>query len=433
MSASTARHDADERLRAVRDALRAYATDGTAGPVPVAGRDDLLDEVAAATNRVGERVTALREAVEARVAQRTRQLRADNERLTAERAEHRTVEQLHQRNREALERRVADLERLQGQDAELATLSSLLQSCRTVDEFVSETTALGTGFGTTSGSIYRSTSPREQLAVLLRWGTEADAPDEIAAEDCWCLRRGRLHVSGEHGDGPRCRHLRDRSGGYCIPLVAHGDTLGFLNLADDDARRDDSRRLRVLGATAEQIALALANLELRSRLEAESIRDPLTGLFNRRYFVETLRRELRRADRASAPVAVLVADVDHFKRFNDRHGHAAGDAALRAIASTLTEHAREEDIVCRYGGEELTVVMADTAMPAAMKRADSLVTAVRDGAVSWRGQSLPHVTVSVGVAVFPEHGRDVETLFEAADAALYEAKRTGRDRAVAAD
>ncbi len=163
------------------------------------------------------------------------------------------------------------------------------------------------------------------------------------------------------------------------------------------------------------------------------MRDPLTGLFNRRYLEETLEREVRRCARAARPLAVLVFDVDHFKRFNDEFGHDGGDALLQSFGAMLRRVVRAEDVVCRYGGEEFVAVLAECDAALAMRRAEEMREATRALRVVHRGAQLGVVTVSIGVANLGSHGRRSADLVRAADSALYRAKSAGRDRVVVAD
>jgi diguanylate cyclase (GGDEF)-like protein len=181
---------------------------------------------------------------------------------------------------------------------------------------------------------------------------------------------------------------------------------------------------------AEHLALSLGNLKLQEALRHQAIRDPLTGLFNRRFMLETLERELYRMQRKESPLGVIMVDIDHFKRFNDTFGHAAGDAVLSALGRVLLAHVRKEDVACRYGGEEFTLILPETSQETACDRAEKLRQLVHGLHLEHHGQSLGAITISLGVAVYPQHGEDPEALLRAADVALYEAKHAGRDRVV---
>ena len=181
-----------------------------------------------------------------------------------------------------------------------------------------------------------------------------------------------------------------------------------------------------------QIGLALGNLNLREVLRVQAIRDPLTGLFNRRYMEESLERELRRAVRNQHPLGVIMLDLDHFKQLNDRSGHEAGDAVLRELSNCLQTVTREYDLVCRYGGEEFTIILPDASLDVAVKRAEKIRDTFKHLNVKYQNRDLPGGTLSLGVAGFPEHGSTTEAVLRAADAALYQAKHEGRDRVVVA-
>jgi diguanylate cyclase (GGDEF)-like protein len=183
---------------------------------------------------------------------------------------------------------------------------------------------------------------------------------------------------------------------------------------------------------ADNLALALSNLHLRARLQQQAIRDPLTGLFNRRYLDETLERELQRAERHQHPISIIMIDIDHFKRFNDIYGHHAGDLLLQAVGQFLRTHTRGEDIACRYGGEEFVLVLPEASLEEARRRAEHIRTAMKHIFVEHNGQMLGGNTISLGVAVFPTHGTTADYLIDEADRALYQAKGAGRNCVVVA-
>jgi diguanylate cyclase (GGDEF)-like protein/PAS domain S-box-containing protein len=175
-----------------------------------------------------------------------------------------------------------------------------------------------------------------------------------------------------------------------------------------------------------------ALLKSEAHLRELSVRDHLTGLFNRRYMEETLERELLRASRKGLSLGILMMDVDDFKQFNDIFGHAAGDAVLRELGDLLLGHFRGEDVACRYGGDEFIIVLLDASREISRERAERLCEHVRHLDLQFEGQTFEAVTLSVGVAVFPENGSTSAEILKAADAALYRAKREGRGRVVVA-
>jgi diguanylate cyclase (GGDEF)-like protein len=183
-------------------------------------------------------------------------------------------------------------------------------------------------------------------------------------------------------------------------------------------------------ALAETMASALANLRLRLSLQAQSIRDPLTGLFNRRYLQEAWQVEAARALRANVPIALTIVDVDHFKRFNDRFGHDAGDYVLEYVSRTLQRNARAGDIVCRYGGDEFVLLQYGSSRSSAREAAERLREAIKAQPLQHGDVDLGTVTVSIGVADCPRTGRALEAIVKVADRSLYLAKKEGRDRVV---
>ena len=219
-----------------------------------------------------------------------------------------------------------------------------------------------------------------------------------------------------------------------MPMMAQGETLGILHLQSGSHQERLSEPLQRLAVNvSEHIALALANLKLREILRSQAIRDPLTGLFNRRYMEESLERELHRAHRKHSTVGILALDIDRFKRFNDTFGHDAGDTLLRELGAFLQGHVRGEDIACRCGGEEFTLILPETSLEVARQRAEDIREGVKHLSVQHRHQPLGAITLSLGVASFPDHGETSEAVLRVADAALYRAKHAGRDRVQVAD
>ena len=337
-------------------------------------------------------------------------------------------------------RLLEDMNKLSRETSMLGELGDLLQSCLSPNEahrlIVEHSQLLFPG---SSGAVCVTASSRDVVEAVARWGDPALAEKSFAPGDCWALRRGRMHSLSHENPSLNCAHLGKARPAYaiCVPMMAHGEALGVLYI---DSGRDEKAvakiptaeemesQLRLARVFAEHVALALANLNLREVLRAQSIRDPLTGLYNRRYMEESLERELRRAMRRKSTLGVMMIDVDHFKRFNDSFGHDAGDALLRELARIFKGHFRGEDIVCRYGGEEFTVILPDADLEATQARAEVLRETAKNLIAQYRGQALDRVTLSVGVSAFPVKGTTADLLLRAADVALYRAKEEGRDR-----
>ncbi len=219
----------------------------------------------------------------------------------------------------------------------------------------------------------------------------------------------------------------------CLPLLAHGESIGILHFQMIASGELPQPVLLTVNMFAEQVGLSIANIRLREALRNQSIRDPLTGLYNRRYLEEMLERETRRAIRSEQGLGVLMLDLDHFKKFNDTYGHEAGDTVLRETAAFLLKSVRAEDIVCRFGGEEFLVILPQANLKVSQARAERIRSKLRELTVLHQGQPVGRITVSVGVSELPAHGTTPQELIEGADAALYRAKKEGRDRVVVAD
>jgi diguanylate cyclase (GGDEF)-like protein/PAS domain S-box-containing protein len=288
-----------------------------------------------------------------------------------------------------------------------------------------------------SGALYLFRSSRDLVEAVVRWGKRDVSAPTFPPEACWSLRRGQPHWSEPSRSGIACLHLTSTSitECLCIPMLAQGNTVGVLHLeflsaelgCDSDTENSRDSRQRLAVSAASQIALSLASLQLRETLREQSIRDPLTRLFNRRFLEESLERELQLAARKKQSVAVLFLDLDHFKRFNDTFGHDAGDMVLQSLADMFRKFFRGTDICCRYGGEEFAIVLPESSCQDAAIRADELRAAVKNLRLQYKGQTLGRLTVSAGIAVFPEHGSTCAELLKIADECLYESKARGRD------
>jgi diguanylate cyclase (GGDEF)-like protein len=281
-----------------------------------------------------------------------------------------------------------------------------------------------------SGALYMHDPARDMYARASVWGDAPPSNPAFLAEDCWALRRGKTHVVSASTVMLPCRHEPDAKerGALCIPITASGKIISLFHVTHSP---EEMHAFAV--SVADRIGLALSNLMLRSDLLQLSIHDPLTGLYNRRYMEETLELETRRAVRKEKSIGVLMLDIDHFKTFNDRFGHAAGDELLKALASLTLANLRSGDIACRFGGEEFLLILPEASAEVALRRAEDLREHVQKLEVRHGDQILGPITISIGVAVFPENGRTREQLLGAADAALYKAKKAGRNCVVAAD
>lgn len=333
-----------------------------------------------------------------------------------------------------LSQSLEEAQRLSHALRQLSELGEMLQGCRNISEAVNgievSMPRLLPGY---SGSIGLINASQNLVETITYWGSPpTDESALFGPDDCWALRRGHAYPLAGSIPAFTCRHLepvlaeRPEIGHLCVPMVAQGEMLGILTLTCEHAITSE-QRTNIVAAT-EQISMALANLKLQETLRTQSLRDPLTGLFNRRYLEASLEREVQRAERRGLPLSVLMIDIDYFKRFNDSHGHEAGDALLAQFGALLGRIVRSEDVSCRYGGEEFTVLMPETDIAQGVARAEEICAAVRQLTVQHRNQALDPITVSIGVACHGAHGRTPDELLRNADNALYFAKNSGRDR-----
>jgi len=318
----------------------------------------------------------------------------------------------------------------------LAKMGELLQSCVTKEEVFQAALGFAPKIFPTSRGAMALLNPSRSLAEVAGSWQECEIPATVfEPSSCWALRTSHPHLVVAGDKTARCTHADGVKGTYlCIPIMAQGEALGILHFqATEHSPSLADAELSFRTTFAGQVGLSLANIRLREALRTQSIRDPLTGLYNRRHLGEMLERETRRASRAGHGLGIMMLDLDHFKKFNDTYGHEAGDTVLREAASLLAKSVRAEDIVCRFGGEEFVIILPMADIKASQARAERIRAKVRELSIVHQGQSLGTVTVSVGVAALPDHGTSSKDLLEAADAALYRAKREGRDRVVVSE
>ncbi len=392
-------------LRALAVGLDSISRNESPGAIAIPGGDE-LSLVAEAFNRLADDLR-----------------RAEKTRHETEGELSRSNDQLIARNAEVTARtRSIDL---------LGRMAYRLPGCTNTGEFAALVERFAPQlFPGIPGALYILSGSHTMLNDMAQWGNPKGALPEFGPQDCWGLRRGQAHEIENVSVDVVCNHVRRESvlGYRCIPLVAQSETVGLLYLERTDETVPwaiEEHDLRVL---AETLALALVNLKLRESLHEQSIRDPLTGLFNRRYLTEALELEEARADRKETSIAAIMIDIDHFKRFNDEFGHDAGDAVLRCLADTMTHHVRAGDVICRFGGEEFIIVQPGGTLDRASACAEELRQAVEALALMHHGKSLGRVTISLGVAVLPDCASTTKDLLEAADHALYAAKHAGRNR-----
>jgi diguanylate cyclase (GGDEF)-like protein/PAS domain S-box-containing protein len=349
-----------------------------------------------------------------------------------------------QRAQDKLASALKESEERARENAVLTELVDLLQSSRDAEEAYKIAANMLRGlFVPWSGALCITSASRNVVGVVAAWGERLVTDPSFGPAGCWALRRGKTHVVKDPESPMSCEHVRSAHPCeyVCVPLAAQGETLGVLCIAgqrDPVARSEtgptDGMEVFVRRAIAagERISLAVANLHLREALRRQSIRDPLTNLFNRRYMEESVERELHRGARNREPVAFLMIDIDHFKEFNDRFGHQAGDTYLRAVGEFLRGRTRGLDLACRYGGEEFLIILPGASAEDARQRAEIWREDFKSLTVQHVGQALGSISLSIGIAVFPDHGETLDALIHAADEMVYRAKAQGRDRVLVA-
>ncbi|MFS4582614.1 diguanylate cyclase [Phaeobacter sp. C3_T13_0] len=340
------------------------------------------------------------------------------------------MNQMRQRNE--TERGILDEQlRLAREVQLLGELNEWLQSSRSLDELFDMVARFMTHIlPTAEGSVYVYSNSRDVLDGCASWNGGIHK-DHIHPEECWGLRRGRTYEYGMSEIDFVCEHAEPHDGRayYCFPILAHGETVGLMHLrALGDATEEFISSRKLAQMCAEQISMAIANVRMRDQLHDQSVRDPLTGLFNRRHMTETLRKSINASLNSGTALGLIAVDVDHFKKFNDNHGHDAGDMVLRAVGSVLEQACDGEEVACRPGGEEFTLILPGTSPEDVMTKAELLRQAVEAIVVRYGEKALPGISISLGVANYPRHGTMPQDLLRAADEALYAAKAKGRNQ-----
>ena len=338
---------------------------------------------------------------------------------------------------------IYELEQFRREQFTLRKLCNYLKSALTTPEAHAAIECFGPQlWPEATGAVYIRHPIGDHLERAASWGDASINRQSIAWQDCWAMRQLKPHCIRDTGSELICAHIGQSSGtlpSVCVPLIAQGQMLGLLHLqrlknvsnaAQVGSSADLALALAV--AVAEDLGFALANIRLREYLREQSIRDSLTGLFNRRYMDEYLIQELGRAQRAKRQISIVEMDIDHFKRINDTFGHSAGDTVLKEVGSILRAHVRESDVASRIGGEEFLLILAESPLRFAAQRAEDIRGAIHEMSLVYEDVSLGQITASFGAAAYPDNGRSADALFRAADDALYSAKHAGRNRVVSA-
>ncbi|MDD5167174.1 MAG: diguanylate cyclase [Syntrophales bacterium] len=313
----------------------------------------------------------------------------------------------------------------------LQQMGNALRTCNVYEDAYNIMTQYGPQlFPKTSGCFYDLFEGSKALRPIVKWGKYSQTEILLTPKECIALRSGKVQANGPSEIGCPCvKDVMGTDRGYlCVPMIISGELQGMLRLIFHEKNEDDSGFEELALVVAEHVILSLTNLKLNESLRIQAIRDPLTGLFNRRYMEESLEREFYRSSRNHRPVSIMMLDIDHFKHFNDSYGHDAGDSLLKGLAKIMQRHVRKEDIACRFGGEEFIIILPDTSLEVARTRADHFRNELSQTPFEHKCRDLGAVTVSLGVAAFPNHGRSADDVLRMADKALYKAKENGRNR-----
>jgi diguanylate cyclase (GGDEF)-like protein len=278
-----------------------------------------------------------------------------------------------------------------------------------------------------SGGLAIYNKATQTLELVGQGGERLLLEEKFSPSDCWALREGHNYLIDTPQKNILCTHFKTPPpGGYiCIPLLLKSEIVGLLHQNAAEGSTVSLKQQRRANSFAAVVKFSIANIKLNEALNEASTHDPLTGLFNRRYLDEILPRELNRARRLNHIVCVAMMDLDGFKKFNDSMGHEAGDEILRFIGNLLLKHFRDNDVVCRFGGEEFVVVLLDTDFDSAIARIESVCAEVKNAKVTYQNQVLPSIAISIGVAQAPLDGETMDEIIRASDTAMYEAKKAG--------
>ncbi len=352
-----------------------------------------------------------------------------------------TIERAERAEQQAREALTHERER-QTETQALAELGDWLQCCKSIEELYEVVRqAMAGNFPGSSGQLFIYSNSRDVLDGVVTWGGEALIKN-MQPHDCWGLRRGRTFRFGDGLVKFPCAHMAgcNQSGDersvpenyLCLPIIAQGDTVGLLNVGMADACSEEDRindaQVAFAQKCSEQISVAIANVKLRDELHEQSTKDPLTGLYNRRYFIDRCRSALSLVQREQGSLSLISFDADNFKSFNDQYGHDTGDYLLCTIGSLIGRFFDDEEICCRVGGEEFSILLPNDSAETAETKASELVKLIADHEFTYRDARLPAVTVSAGVATFPDHTDSLQGLCKAADLAMYAAKEDGKNR-----
>lgn len=334
---------------------------------------------------------------------------------------------LHLKNAELFE----DLKKHTSQIEFFSHLDTVLTTCDSIEEIATiACQSIEHIMPQTSGGFFMYGVDQEKLKAIKTWGHIVKPRQTIMVNQCHAILKQTIHLKRAH---ELCSHHHHSVGHYmCAPFKTMDKIYGMLTIAQSSQEDFSSYQHSMIVRITNDITAAITRLELRDTLKSQAMHDFLTGLYNKRYLSDFLKKEISRVKRKKKQLAIMMIDVDYFKNFNDHYGHEVGDSILQAIGFFISKNTRIYDTACRYGGEEFVIIMSDTSLETALKRAEHIRQGVKELAVKINDQLIGNITLSIGVAVYPSHGTTGESVLDAADHALYQAKNEGRDRVCAA-
>ena len=351
--------------------------------------------------------------------------------ITTEKIAIEKLEQAREKEREwifELEKRSKDNIYLNEMNDTLQTIDSMKEAYVTIIEFASKI------FKDEVGGLFILDKHTNMLNLVSSWGKICEiTKSHFPSSDCIALENGITNLYDKQNHQEICNHIDSLNSqkNMCIPIVAPGETFGILFIQPKQSLNNnwpETYKNQFIKNFTFSAGLALANIQLRENLREQSIRDPLTNLFNRRYMVETLERECSRISRKKATLGLIMIDIDYFKRINDTFGHDAGDYVLQTVSQIFSNMIRAEDIACRYGGEEFILILPEVDQSTLQKRAEQIRKTIEETKFKFNQKDLKKITISAGLNLYTDYSENVDQIIEKADKALYQAKRNGRNQ-----
>jgi len=338
-------------------------------------------------------------------------------------------------DKEKLESRVRELQQHSHEMTLLNEMGDILRACLTSEEAYRVIVQFSQDiFPVRVGALYIISPSRNIVESVAVWGDASLVEQAFTRGECWALRRGRVHWVEDTHTGLVCKHLRyhELKGYLCVPMMAQSEALGVLLLARSEDEGMPEAKQKLAAAMAERVAMSLSNLRLHETLRSQSIRDLITGLFNRSFLEESLELELGRTARNRNSLGIIMLEPNNLQFFNENYGSGAGDAVLRNLGILIQNNVRKEDIVCRFSHQRLSIILPQANAETTRLRAENLHDLARTLEVKYRGEKIGGIGISSGIAIFPDHGRTVEALARSAEAALIRAKNSGSNYVVSA-